>query len=122
MTDATAEFFQELGRRGHEPLLEKATGAIRFDLTAGPRTEHWTVAVDNGDISVSRKARTADCVVRAEKAVFEELANGELNGLTAYLRGAISLEGNPELMVLVQRVFPSPRGRSAHAAGGRDRR
>jgi hypothetical protein len=34
MTDSTAEFFQELGRRGYEPLLEKGTGTIRFDLVA----------------------------------------------------------------------------------------
>jgi hypothetical protein len=37
MTDPTAEFFDELGRRGHEPLLEKATGTLRFDIADGKR-------------------------------------------------------------------------------------
>lgn len=47
MTDANAEFFQGLGSRGHEPLLEKATGTIRFDLADGTRTDRWLVtAVD----------------------------------------------------------------------------
>ena len=27
MSDAVVEFFRELGRRGHEPLLAKVTGA-----------------------------------------------------------------------------------------------
>jgi hypothetical protein len=35
MTDATKEFFQELAARGHEPALEKATDALRFDLRDG---------------------------------------------------------------------------------------
>ena len=37
MTDSTAEFFHELDRRGHESLLEKATGSVRFDLADGRR-------------------------------------------------------------------------------------
>ena len=32
MADATTEFFDELSERGHEPLLEKVTGTVRFDL------------------------------------------------------------------------------------------
>ncbi len=37
MADATTTFFEELAARGHEPLLEKATGSIRFDMTDGGR-------------------------------------------------------------------------------------
>ncbi|HEX2361300.1 MAG TPA: SCP2 sterol-binding domain-containing protein [Jiangellaceae bacterium] len=116
MTDSTAEFFQDLDRRGHEPLLEKASGTVRFDLSVGSGTEHWLLAFDDGDVSVSREHRAADCVVRTDKKVFDGLATGKLNGLTAYLRGEIGLEGNPELLVLVQRVFPAPA-----TASGRDR-
>jgi putative sterol carrier protein len=115
MTDPTAEFFHELDRRGHEPLLEKASGTIRFDLSAGSRTENWLLTFDDGDVSVSREHRAADCVVRTDKKVFDGLATGKLNGLTAYLRGVIALEGDPELLVLVQRMFPAPT-----TASGRD--
>jgi|SRR5215204_5802028 len=108
MTDSTAEFFQELDRRGHEPLLEKASGTIRFDLAAGSRTENWLLTFADGDVSISRDNLAADCVVRTDKKVFDGLATGRLNGLTAYLRGVIALEGNPELLVLVQRLFPAP--------------
>ena len=39
MPEATAEFFERLGRTGHEPLLEKATGRIRFeDQMSSPET------------------------------------------------------------------------------------
>jgi hypothetical protein len=50
MTDSTAEFLLELGRRGHEPLLEKGTGTVRFDLLDGARIDRWLVTLDKGDV------------------------------------------------------------------------
>ena len=108
MTDSTAEFFQELGRRGHEPLLEKATGIVRFDLVDGRRTERWLVTLDRGDVSVSRKNAAADCIVRGDRSLLEAMATGEANAMAAYLRGELTLEGDPELLLLFQRVLPGP--------------
>ena len=124
-TDPTAEFFHELDNRGHEPLLEKATGIVRFDLIDGKRTERWLVTLDKGDVSVARKSADADCVVRAQRTLFDAMATGEVNGMAAYLRGELTLEGDPELLVLIQRVLPGPTTRRARrliAGRGRDRR
>jgi putative sterol carrier protein len=85
MTDSTAELFHELGRRGHEPLLEKGTGTIRFDLVDGTRTDRWLVTLNRGDVSVSRKNVAADCVVRTERTLFDAMATGDVNGMAAYL-------------------------------------
>ena len=49
MSDDVVRFFEELGRRGHEPLLAKVTGRVRFDLVDGGRTDRWLVAVDTSD-------------------------------------------------------------------------
>jgi putative sterol carrier protein len=106
-----AEFFDALGSRGHEPLLEKATGTARFDVVDGKRTERWLVAIDKGDIRVSRKNAAADCVLRADKACFDRAPAGELNFLSAVLRGEMEIEGDPRLLVVVQRLFPRPSGR-----------
>jgi putative sterol carrier protein len=125
MTDSTAEFFQGLGLRGHEPLLEKGTGSIRFDVVDGTRTERWLIMLDRGTVSVSRKNAAADCVVRADRAVFNAMATGAVNGVAAYLRGELSVEGDPELLVLIQRVLPGPparRSRTGSAVRARDRR
>jgi predicted lipid carrier protein YhbT len=122
MTDATAEFFQELGRRGHEPMLEKGAGTIRFDLVDGTRTERWLVTLDKGDVSVSRRNAAADCIVRAERTLFDAMASGAANGMAAYLRGELTVEGDPELLVLIQRVLPGPAtGRSRRRSTGRRR-
>ena len=125
MTDSTAEFFQELGRRGHEPMLEKGAGTIRFDLVDGTRTDRWLVTLDKGDVSVSHKNAAADCIVRAERTLFDAMASGDANGMAAYLRGELTLEGDPELLVLIQRVLPGPTTRRSprrSTGPGRDRR
>jgi putative sterol carrier protein len=123
VTDATAAYFEELGKRGHEPMLEKVKATMRFDLATDGRTERWLVAVDRGDIAVSRRNAKADCVVRADRTLFEGLASGEMNAMAALLRGAISVEGEPALVVLFQRLFPGPAAsRERRAAAGHPRR
>jgi putative sterol carrier protein len=124
MSDGTADFFHELSRRGYEPLLEKARGTIRFELVDGAQTDRWLVTLDKGEVSVSRKNVAADCVVRTDKTLFDGMARGEVNGMAAYLRGELTAEGDPELLVLIQRVLPASPARGARRAGtggGRDR-
>jgi len=110
MADATAEFFEELNRRGHETLLEKARGTVRFDLKHGTKTDRWLVTIDKGDVSVSRRNVAADCTLRTDKAKFDGMARGEVNAVAAVLRGEMGFEGEPQLLVLFQRLFPGPRG------------
>jgi putative sterol carrier protein len=121
--DPTKEFFEELGRRGHEPLLRKATGSARFDLVAGGRTERWLLTIDKGDIRVSRRNAAADCVLRADRASFDRAVTGELNVMAAVLRGEVAVGGDPRLLVLLQRLFPRPDSeRTQQRAAGSARR
>jgi len=122
MADAAAQFFQQLPGRGHEPLLEKVKGTIRFDLVDRTRTERWLVTFDKGDVSVSHKNVAADCVVRAERTLFDALVSGAANGMAAYLRGRLTFEGDPEFLVLFQRVLPAPATQGPGRAAGRGRR
>ena len=107
MDDATERFFEELQARGHEPRLRKVRGTMRFDLTDGSRWTRWLVAVDRGDLRVSRRNATADCVIRADKAVFDGISAGETNAFAAVLRGAIAIQGDAELLVYFQRLLPA---------------
>ena len=75
MADATAGFFDELARRGHEPLLGDAVGSVRFELVSDSQIDIWRVGLDKGDVSVSRDGAAADCVVRADKQLFDGIAD-----------------------------------------------
>jgi len=120
MADATVEFFDALVERRHEPQLEKATGTVRFDLRDGKKINRWLVSIVKGDLAVSRRNVGADFVVSTDKAVFDDIASGKTNAMAALLRGAISVEGDTQLMLLFQRLFPGPpRKRRARTAPAR---
>ncbi len=106
MSAPTEGFFDELGRRGHEPLLEHITGTLRFDLDHDNETDHWLVNVANGDITVSNKNVKADSVIHTDKALFDRIVAGQANAMAAMLRGLIGVEGNRQLVAKFQRVFP----------------
>lgn len=108
MSDPTEEFFAELNSRGHEPMLRKATGSLRFDLVDGTKESHWLVAVKKGDVSVSQAKAEADCVITTDRPLFNAIVRGERNAMAAILRGEIGVQGDPELLVLFQRVFAGP--------------
>ena len=123
MTNTTGAFFEALGQRGHEPLLEKISGSVRFEIVDGKRVERWLLTVDKGDVTVSRKNVRADCTLRTDKALFDRVASGEVNAMAATLRGDIALDGDSELLVPFQRLLPGPprrrRRRRATSAGRR---
>ena len=108
MADATADFFEALVERGHEPLLEKATGTVRFDLRDGKKTDRWLVSIVKGDLAVSRRNLEADCVVTTDKTLFDDVASGRANAFAALLREEMGVEGDVRLLVAFQRLLPGP--------------
>jgi SCP-2 sterol transfer family len=111
--DPTAEFFDDLQARGDDPLVRRASGTTRFDIVNGSRTERWLLTVKKGKLEVSRKNARADVVVHASRPVFDRLAAGKQNTLAALIRGEVTAQGDPKLLVLVQRLFPRPSRRRA---------
>ena len=63
--------------------------------------------------------REPEIEVRAERRVFEGLAAGRLNAVTALLRGELVAEGDPRLLVRLQRLFPGPRSSRRISGAGR---
>ncbi|MEU5950218.1 hypothetical protein ABZ793_32380 [Micromonospora sp. NPDC047465] len=50
MSEATRKFFDALERHGHERLLKKTNGTIRFDLERDHEVDHWFVEIRSGAI------------------------------------------------------------------------
>ena len=108
MTDATAEFFDGLRQRNHQPALARKTGVVRVEVDDKGRSERWFVEIDDGTIKVSKRNQRAESTIRADRELFDRIATGEANAVTAVLRGEMALEGDWNLLVVFQRLFPSP--------------
>jgi putative sterol carrier protein len=109
MADTISDFFQGLGERGHEPLLGHMRGAVRFDIRGDDgEVDQWVVAVDHGAVTVSQENVAADCIIGADRALFDRLVNGEENAIAAVLRGALRCSGDVEMLLTIQRIFPGP--------------
>ena len=108
MNDEAGKFFDEVGKRGQEPLMRNSTGTLRFDLGGDKSTERYFVTITKGNLAVSKKNGEADCVASMDRPLFNKLARGDTNAMAAVLRGEIGIKGNPELLVLFQQMFPGP--------------
>jgi putative sterol carrier protein len=120
--DPSRSFFDDLAARGHEPLLQNASGTLRFDLVDGRRVEHWCVTIDKGDVTVSHEKAAADAALRIDRSLFDQIASGRMNAMAAALRGVLVPEGNLSLFMVFQRLFPGPpRSRARRRTDGRER-
>ena len=123
MATSTDAFFDRLTDDGAVEVLGATRGSIRFDLREGKRTEHWRVELGRYGTTVSRSDAPADCIVRVYQAVFDDLVGGRQSPMPALLRGLVDLEGDPELLVRFQRLFPvvkrRPEAASARTVGKR---
>jgi len=123
MSDPTRDFFAGLAERGHEPMLQRTSGTLRFDLSGPRETEHWFVRIHRGDLTVTHGEDEADCVIRTDKELFDRLASGTANAMAAALRGVVEPLGDLQLIVQFQRLFPGPPpGRGDRGAAGYARR
>ncbi len=116
-TNTTDAFFEALAERGHVRLLDNAKGTARFEIVDGRKVHRWLVTVDNGEISVSRGNGSADCVIRADKTLFAQIAAGRKNAVAAVLRGDLAIDGDWRLLVRMQRLFPGKRGSRSRLPG-----
>jgi len=113
MSTPTEEFFAELGRHGRDPRLAEASGSIRVDVhhdgdLHGTKADHWLITLGGGDVAVARRKAPADAVVHVEQSLLDQLVTGRANAMAAVLRGAVVIEGDVELPVQLQRIFPGP--------------
>ena len=123
MSEPIEEFFERLTLGGADALHRPADGSLRIDLTSGTTIERWFITMHGGDVSVSHRNAKADSVIRTSKDEFEGMITGRVNAMSAALRGVVSLEGDPTLLVLFQRALPGPpsttTGQRAAATGRR---
>lgn len=110
MVDPTTDFFEALKRREYDARVRMVSGTLSFDIDGSEGQGPWFVAIDRGGINVSREPREPDCVVRAGRALFNGIVAGEDNAIAALLRGAVTADGDLQLLIQFQRLMPPPPG------------
>lgn len=108
MSGPIEEFFEGLSAGAPGSLPPRASGSLRIDLGSGATTERWFLTIGKGAVSVSHRNAKADAVIRTSKDLFEGIVTGKVNAMAGALRGVVSLEGDPTLLVLFQRALPGP--------------
>lgn len=118
---AIAQFFDELARRGHEPLLRRVCARVGFDTQDGDKPVHRLVTIDHGDLQVSEAdGAPADATFTCSQSELDALLTGRTSVMASLLRGALTVQGDPELVVLAQRLFscqPAPTSGSGLPVG-----
>ena len=121
MSETTSEFFDALERHGHERVLKKTNGTIRFDLEHDHQVDHWFVEIRGGAVRVSQRNSDADTVIRSDNAFFDRMVRGEAKPLPAWLRNKITSEGKFRFIVLLERLFAPPPGARHPRVAARNR-
>jgi putative sterol carrier protein len=104
----STQFFDALAEQGYNPLLARTSGTIRCDLANGDGLEYIYVAIDKGTVSVSHAKRDADAIIRCNRDLLDGVTSGDVNVMAALLRGVIDVQGDLNLLMRFQKVFPGP--------------
>ena len=93
-----------------QPLLGQTKGRLLFEIRDQDGTARWLVDVDQGRVGIESVAGPvqADATVQAERSLLEAIAQGRANAMASMLRGELHVEGDAELLMIFQRLFPGP--------------
>ena len=108
MTDAAEQFLLSLADSGFQPLLQKTTGTLAVRLLDGAEVDEWMLSVDEGDVSARHGAGNADATLTVDRSLFARMVKGRANAMAAVLRGELTIVGDLDLLMAVQRMFPGP--------------
>lgn len=96
------EFFAKLPERADPEKTAGMHNTYVFDVDD---VGQWTVAVEDGKVSVTEGAGEADCTISASEDTLVKIANGEANPTTAYMTGKLKISGDMGAALKLQKLF-----------------
>jgi len=103
MPESVREFFEGLESRVDASRTAGVTNTYVFDIDGAGE---WTVAVDDGHVSVTEGASPdADCTITSSEENFERIVVGELNPTSAYMTGKLKVKGDMGAAMKLQKLF-----------------
>ena len=103
MPETVQEFFEGLQSRVDPSRTAGMTNTYVFDIDGAGQ---WTVAVDDGRVSVTDGVSPdADCTITSSAESFERIVAGELNPTSAYMTGKLKVKGDMGAAMKLQKLF-----------------
>jgi putative sterol carrier protein len=96
------EFFEALPSHVDPEKTAGMTNTYVFDVQD---VGQWTVAVDDGKVTVSEGAGAADCTLTASEETLGKIARGEANATTAFMTGKLKISGDMGAALKLQKLF-----------------
>ena len=96
------EFFAQLPERADPAKTAGMSNTYVFDVQDVGR---WTVAVEDGAVTVTEGAGEADCTISASEDTLVKIAKGEANATTAYMTGKLKIQGDMGAALKLQKLF-----------------
>ena len=96
------EFFTTLPERVDPAKTAGMNNTYVFDVDGAGQ---WTVAVEDGAVSVTEGAGEADCTISASEDTLVNIAKGEANATTAYMTGKLKIQGDMGAALKLQKLF-----------------
>ena len=106
--DPVGQFFTGLAEAGYLATFDRESATLRFDLVDGEAVERWYIAVHDGSVTVARRHRPAEAIVRIDRSHFAAIIAGRLDAQAALLRGLLTCEGSMAAVMTFQRCLPGP--------------
>jgi hypothetical protein len=118
MSENSETYFESLAATGYQPLLHRVSGSIRFDLSGGAGGHQvWRVGIDHGNLDVRKESEgtgdDADCVVSGPEDEIARILSGQDSFAAAFVRGAITVQGDHTLAQNLRRFSPPADNRVA---------
>ena len=99
---AARDFFESLEGRVDPRRIEGIDNTYLFDVAGEGQ---WLVAIMNGTLQVSEGPAKADVTISVSSEVFERLAAGTQNPVTAYMTGKLKVSGDTAAALRLQKLF-----------------
>ena len=97
------EFFDGLESRVDTTRTAGMNNTYAFDIDGAGQ---WTVAVEDGRVSVTEGAAPeVDCTITSSAENFERIVAGELNPTSAYMTGKLKVKGDMGAAMKLQKLF-----------------
>ena len=96
------QFFESLEARADTSRIDGIDHSYLFNVEGEGQ---WLVEVRNGSVRVSEGPAKADVTITVGSDMFDRLASGKQNPVTAYMTGKLKVSGDTGAALKLQKLF-----------------